>query len=81
MVGPKRLGDLTVPVHPQTEAVDVTDRPVTVGFEDDIGHFCICIGCQRFTDDGSIALVQKPTVPVMRVDHRPILGIFDFVVP
>ena len=51
---------------------------MTVALEDDIRIIALGKGFECFCDERCVRLVEQATVPMMGVDDRPLVGIFEF---
>ena len=79
MVGSERFGNLASAVDPDTEAVHPSAGPMVIVLGGYVGVLALGEGVQRCFDDGGVALVEQPRVPVMGVDDAPVVCIGQVV--
>ena len=77
MVDLECFGNLSILENTDGIAVDPTDSPVSVMFADHVGIVGVREWLQCFLDDGSVALIEKTAVSVVRVNDCPVLSVFD----
>lgn len=81
VIGAERLGDPTMLEDSDAESINMADSPMVMGLEYHIRVVTFGERQQGVRNDGSVALVEQPAVPVVGVDHGPVFRLLQFLVP
>ena len=77
----KRFGDPTPLEHSNAESVHRANHKMVVMLSNHVGVATLSEGVQFRFDGGGVALVHQVGVPVMGVDHCPVVGVWKVVAP